>query len=99
MKIIVKRNEQQAKITFDLKDVYYPDAIRDTIQIALELDGFTKETIAKVFNADVKINPPSPPTPLSGTTPPLINCVYQPDGSSAMNCKNCGKGKFFHGVV
>ena len=56
MKIVIKRNEQQPEVTFDLKDVHYPYAIRDAIQLALEIDGFTKETIAEVFNQmpDVK---------------------------------------------
>lgn len=50
MKITVKRNEQQAEVTIDLKGVHYPYAIRDAIQLALEIDGFTKKTIAEVFN-------------------------------------------------
>lgn len=50
MKIVVKRNEQQPEVTIDLKDVHYPYAIRNAIQLALEIDGFTKETIAEVFN-------------------------------------------------
>ncbi len=50
MKIIVKRNEQTAEVTFDLKDVNYSYAIRDAIRTALELDGFSKETINDIFN-------------------------------------------------
>ena len=50
MKILVKKNEHQPEVTIDLKDVHYPYAIRDAIQLALEIDGFTKETIEEVFN-------------------------------------------------
>ena len=59
MKIIVKRNEQEAEVTIDLKDVYHPYAIRDAIQLALEIDGFTEEIIAEVFNQmpDAKCEP------------------------------------------
>jgi ethanolamine utilization protein EutQ (cupin superfamily) len=91
MKIIVKRNEQQPKITLDLKDVHYPYAIRDAIQVALEIDGFTKETIAEIFN--------QMPDAKAEESVELVSndcSFYQPDGSSAMNCKNCGKSKFSH---
>ena len=56
MKIIVKKNEQNPEITIDLKDVHYAYAIIDAFKLALELDGFTKETILEVFNQneDVK---------------------------------------------
>lgn len=59
MKILVKRNKQQPEVTIDLKDVHYPYAIRYAIQLALEIDGFTKETIAEVFNQmpDTKCEP------------------------------------------
>jgi len=50
MRILVKKNEHQPEVTIDLKDVHYPYAIRDAIQLALEIDGFTKETIEEVFN-------------------------------------------------
>jgi hypothetical protein len=56
MKIIIKRNEQQPEVTIDLKDVHYSYAIRNSIKLALQIDGFTKETIDEVFNQsdDVK---------------------------------------------
>jgi hypothetical protein len=50
MKIIVKRNRQQSKVIFDLKDVHFPYAIREAIISALLIDGFTQETIDEVFN-------------------------------------------------
>ena len=53
MKILVKRNEQQPEVTIDLKDVHYAFAIRDAFKLALELDGFTKNTISEVFNQNL----------------------------------------------
>ena len=53
MKILVKRNEQQPKITIDLKDVHYVYAIRDAFKLALELEGFTENTISEVFNQNL----------------------------------------------
>lgn len=50
MKIIIKRNEQTPEITIDLKDVHYAYAIRDTLMLALEIDGFTQGNINDVFN-------------------------------------------------
>ena len=54
MKIIVDRNtpdsRQFATVEIDTKHCYYPYAIRDAIQLALELDGYSKETINEVFN-------------------------------------------------
>jgi hypothetical protein len=50
MKILVKKNEQQPEITIDLKDVNYPYAIRDAFILALQIDGFSKETISEIFN-------------------------------------------------
>jgi hypothetical protein len=95
MKIIVKRNEQP-KITFDLKDVHSPYAIRNAIKLALEIEGFTKETIAEVFNQmpDVKCEEAKP------IGVPNINnvcTIYQQDDTTAMNCRYCGKSKFMHG--
>ena len=49
MKIIVKQNEQQPEITIDFTGIYRPFAIRDAIGLALEIDGYTKETIREVF--------------------------------------------------
>ena len=53
MKILVKRNEQQPEVTIDLKDVHYAFAIRDAFKLALELDGFTENTISEVFNQNL----------------------------------------------
>lgn len=54
MKIIVDRNtpdsRQFATVEIDTKHCYYPYSIREAIQLALELDGFSQETIDEVFN-------------------------------------------------
>lgn len=50
MKIVVKIDEQHPEITIDLNRVYYSYAIKDAIVLALQLNGYTKETIAEVFN-------------------------------------------------
>ena len=59
MKIVVRRNEQQPEITIDFKDVHYPYAIRDAIKLALQIEGFTEQTISEVFNEmpDAKCEP------------------------------------------
>lgn len=59
LKIIVRRNEQTPEITIDLKGVHYPYAIRDAIKLALEIEGFTEQTISEVFNQmpDAKCEP------------------------------------------
>ena len=59
LKIIVRRNEQTPEITIDLKDVHHPYAIRDAIKLALEIEGFTEQTISEVFNQmpDTKCEP------------------------------------------
>jgi len=49
MKIIIKKNDQTAEFTIDTKDCHYPYAVRDAIELALELDGYTEETIKEVF--------------------------------------------------
>lgn len=51
MKIIIDRKgeSQTPKVTIDIKDCHYPYAIRNAIELALELDGYTKETIQGVF--------------------------------------------------
>jgi hypothetical protein len=56
LKIVVRRNEREPKITIDLKGVHYPYAIRDAIKLALEIEGFTEQKILEVFNQmpDVK---------------------------------------------
>ena len=52
MKIIVERNNDGSQtpiVTIDTKTCYYPYAIRNALQLALQLDGYTKETIDEVF--------------------------------------------------
>lgn len=52
MKIIVKNNtneRQSPEVTIDTSTCHYPYAIREALQLALELDGYTKETINEVF--------------------------------------------------
>jgi hypothetical protein len=53
MKIIIDRtNEerQSAIVTIDTKDCTYPYAIRETLELALKLDGHTQSVIHAVFN-------------------------------------------------
>lgn len=54
MKIIIDRNtpdsRQSSIVTIDTKHCYYPYAIKEAIELALTLDGYSKETISKVFN-------------------------------------------------
>ncbi len=53
MKIIIDRtNEerQSAIVTIDTKDCTYPYAIRETLELALKLDGHTQSVIDAVFN-------------------------------------------------
>jgi hypothetical protein len=61
MKIIINRKgeSQTPKVTIDLKTCHYPYAIRNAIELALELDGYTQSTIKEVFNqmTDVKCEP------------------------------------------
>ncbi len=56
MIITVKKNDQTAGVTIDTEDCRYPYAIKDAFKLALELDGYTKETINEVFGImdDVK---------------------------------------------
>lgn len=53
MKIIINRKDSETQspiVTIDTKSCHYPYAIREAIQLALELDGYTKETIDEVFH-------------------------------------------------
>ncbi len=53
MKIIIERNQSERQtpiVTIDTKTCHYPYAIRKAIKLALEIDGYTKETINEVFN-------------------------------------------------
>lgn len=53
MKIIIDRNSlsesQSAVVTLDTKHCHYPYAIREAIELAMELEGYPKETIDDVF--------------------------------------------------
>ena len=52
MKIIIERNQNERQtpiVTIDTKTCLYPYAIRNAIQLALEIDGYSKETINEVF--------------------------------------------------
>jgi len=62
MKLIIERNQnerQSANVTIDTKGLIYPYAIREALELALELDGHTKQDIAEVFNQgmDAKCEP------------------------------------------
>jgi len=53
MKIIIDRNtpdsRQSAVVEIDTKYCHYPYAIREAIELALKLDGYSEETIDEVF--------------------------------------------------
>lgn len=53
MKIIIDNtdfdNNQRPLVTIDTHTCTYPNAIRDAIKLALELDGYTLETINEVL--------------------------------------------------
>ena len=52
MKIIIEREQSESQtpiVTIDTKTCFYPYAIRNAIELALELDGYDKETINEVF--------------------------------------------------
>tara|TARA_X000001382_G_C3176557_1_gene181139 strand:+ start:326 stop:766 length:441 start_codon:yes stop_codon:yes gene_type:complete len=52
MKIIIERNQSEIQtpiVTIDTKTCHYPYAIRGAIELALEIDGYSKETINEVF--------------------------------------------------
>jgi hypothetical protein len=59
MKITIDRtNEERQRpiVTIDTKSCKYPSAIREALELALKLDGFTDNTINEVFgrNQDCK---------------------------------------------
>ena len=59
MKIIVERNQDERQtpiVTIDLKTCYYPYAIRNALELALELDGYDASTIKEVFNRQVFVS-------------------------------------------
>ena len=52
MKIIIERNQGERQtpiVTIDTETCHYPLAIRNAIELALEIDGYSKETINEVF--------------------------------------------------
>ena len=53
MKIIIDKNKSIGRespvVTIDTKTCHYPYAIRDAIELAMELDGYSKETIREAF--------------------------------------------------
>jgi len=52
MKIIIDRSNSESQspiVTIDTKTCHYPYAIRNAIELALELDGHDKNTINEVF--------------------------------------------------
>ena len=62
MKIIVKRNEQQPEITIDLSTVQYPYAIRESLELALRLHGYSESTIKNTlsfYSIDVQSEQPT----------------------------------------
>jgi len=58
MKITVERNNDERQtpiVTIDTKTCHYPYSIRQALILALELDGYTKETIDEVFNQQMYV--------------------------------------------
>ena len=52
MKIEINRNNEESEsaiVVIDTKTCNYPYAIRNAIELALKLDGYTKETIQEIF--------------------------------------------------
>jgi len=50
--IIIMKGSSESQtpiVTIDTKTCHYPYAIRDAIKLALEIDGYSKETINEVF--------------------------------------------------
>lgn len=59
MKIIIEKDNQESQtpiVQIDTKTCHYPYAIRNALELALQLDGYTESTINEVFNRynDVK---------------------------------------------
>jgi hypothetical protein len=62
MKIIIKRNEHQPEVTIDLSTVHFPYAIRESLELALRLDGYSESTIKNTLSfspEDVEIEAPT----------------------------------------
>jgi hypothetical protein len=59
MRIIIDRTNEERQtpiVTIDTKSCNYPNAIREALELALKLDGYTDNTIDEVFgrNQDSK---------------------------------------------
>jgi hypothetical protein len=59
MKITIDRTNEERQtpiVTIDTKSCKYPNAIREALELALKLDGYTDNTIDEVFerNQDSK---------------------------------------------
>jgi len=52
MKIIIESTQESQTpiVIIDTKNCHYPYAIRDSIKLALEIEGHSKEIIEEVFN-------------------------------------------------
>jgi hypothetical protein len=64
MKIIIERSKyehQGANVTIDTEGLIYPYAIREALELALEIDGHSKQAIAEVFGQ--MTDAPCEPTP------------------------------------
>jgi hypothetical protein len=63
MEITINRSNEERQspiVVIDTKTCHYPYAIRNAIQLALELDGYAKDIINEVFNQyglDAKCEP------------------------------------------
>ena len=57
MKIIINNNNnsdsrESAIVEINTKHCHYPYSIRESLELALKLDGYSQETISKVFNQE-----------------------------------------------
>lgn len=76
MKIIVKNTNserQSPEVTIDTSTCHYTYDIREALQLALELDGYDKETIKNVFNLQEDVNTEPQPEPELATK----ECIFE----------------------
>ena len=57
MKITINNNNnsdsrESAIVEINTKHCHYPYSIRESLELALKLDGYSQETISKVFNQE-----------------------------------------------
>jgi len=62
MKIIIERDQRGSQtpiVTINTETCHYPYAIKNAIELALEIDGYSKETINEVFGRmpDMEVAP------------------------------------------